>query len=183
MIPRHENRFHSGMIAEQAAIRRSVVVDSQLAILRDLDVPVTESCRILDFGCGEGHTVAGYRALGYNAFGCDVIPVLGEHLCTMRGGLIPFPDNMFDVVVSEQVFEHVMDYDKAVSEIHRVLKPGGVAIHDFPSRWRPIEPHVWVPLACFIRSRPWLGFWALCGIRNSFQRGSSWRDVAHRNRE
>lgn len=43
---------------------------------------------------------------------------------------LPFPDESFDVVVSDQVLEHVEgNPEKAVQECHRLLRPGGVAIH------------------------------------------------------
>lgn len=41
---------------------------------------------------------------------------------------IPFPENTFDVVLCNHVLEHVRDDIKAMSEIHRVLKPGGFSI-------------------------------------------------------
>lgn len=41
-----------------------------------------------------------------------------------------FPDNTFEAVVSDQVFEHIeCSPAEAVQEVHRVLKPGGLAIH------------------------------------------------------
>ncbi|HEY9116965.1 MAG TPA: methyltransferase domain-containing protein [Roseivirga sp.] len=45
---------------------------------------------------------------------------------------IPFEDNTFDVVFCNHVMEHVDDDIKAMSEIHRVLKPGGWAIIQSP---------------------------------------------------
>ena len=45
---------------------------------------------------------------------------------------IPFPDNTFDVAFCNHVMEHVDDYVKATSELHRVLKPGGWAIIQSP---------------------------------------------------
>ena len=45
---------------------------------------------------------------------------------------LTFNDNTFDVVVSEDVLEHVRDYKKALREIHRVLKNGGVHIFTIP---------------------------------------------------
>lgn len=45
---------------------------------------------------------------------------------------IPFPENHFDVVLCNHVLEHVQDDIKAMSEIHRVLKPGGYAIMQVP---------------------------------------------------
>jgi SAM-dependent methyltransferase len=41
---------------------------------------------------------------------------------------LPYPDGTYDFVVCSHVLEHVDDPVKAVSELHRVLKPGGVAI-------------------------------------------------------
>jgi len=45
---------------------------------------------------------------------------------------IPFEENTFDVVLCNHVLEHVQDDIKAVSEIYRVLKPGGFAILQVP---------------------------------------------------
>jgi SAM-dependent methyltransferase len=45
---------------------------------------------------------------------------------------IPFEANTFDIVFCNHVLEHVPDYHKAMSEIFRVLKPGGTAILQTP---------------------------------------------------
>jgi SAM-dependent methyltransferase len=45
---------------------------------------------------------------------------------------IPFEDNHFDVVLCNHVLEHVRDDIQALSEIRRVLKPGGFAILQVP---------------------------------------------------
>ncbi len=45
---------------------------------------------------------------------------------------IPFAENTFDVAICNHVMEHVDDYVKATSELHRVLKPGGWAIIQSP---------------------------------------------------
>lgn len=46
---------------------------------------------------------------------------------------LPFPDNSFDMVFSSHVLEHVPDVNKAVSEINRVLRPGGINICIVPT--------------------------------------------------
>ncbi|PWJ59009.1 methyltransferase family protein [Dyadobacter jejuensis] len=45
---------------------------------------------------------------------------------------IPFPDNSFDVAFCNHVMEHVEDYHRAMSELYRVLKPGGFALIQSP---------------------------------------------------
>lgn len=51
---------------------------------------------------------------------------------------IPFPENTFDAVLCNHVLEHVRDDIRAMSEIRRVLKPGGFSILQVPF-FRPVE--------------------------------------------
>ena len=46
---------------------------------------------------------------------------------------LTFPDNTFDLLLSMEVIEHVGDPERMVSEVRRVLKPGGLALITFPS--------------------------------------------------
>jgi ubiquinone/menaquinone biosynthesis C-methylase UbiE len=55
----------------------------------------------------------------------------------MSAAQIEFPDNTFDVVYAANVLHHA-DTDKAIAEIHRVLKPGGVAATWDPLRYNPL---------------------------------------------
>lgn len=51
-------------------------------------------------------------------------------------GVLPFPDARFDLAVSAAAFEHFLDVPSVVAELHRVLRPGGLAwvsIHLFTS--------------------------------------------------
>lgn len=52
---------------------------------------------------------------------------------------LTFADNSFDLLVTSDVFEHVMEPDKAFREITRVLKPGGMHIFTIP--WIPNHKH------------------------------------------
>ncbi len=92
-----------------------------------------------------------------------------------------FEDEYFDFISSNQVFEHVQNYELVCSEMERVLKDGGCCLHVFPSKLKLIEPHIMVPLAGVIQKRWWLAIWAFLGIKNEFQKGASWLEVLCRN--
>jgi SAM-dependent methyltransferase len=164
----------------------------QLAILTDSGYPVQNGACILDFGCGEGRAVRSFRAGGFDAFGCDVsLRDTKEAKPLVETGLIreiqgepyrlPYEDNTFDVVFSDQVFEHVQNYPEAIAELHRVMKPDGVSLHIFPSHWRIIEPHVFVPFGTWCHNMTWLKLWAMIGIRNAFQLDMDAKQVAETN--
>src|SRR6185436_13958322 len=55
------------------------------------------------------------------------------------------------------------------------------SLHIFPSKLKPVEGHVFVPLGGLIQSRGWLRVWATLGIRNSFQQGKDAREVVELN--
>ena len=48
---------------------------------------------------------------------------------------LPFEDNTFDCVVTSEVLEHIQDDVRVISELHRVLKPGGSLGVTVPSWW------------------------------------------------
>lgn len=166
------------------------VFESKLAlnILKDMGITLPSSAKILDFGCGAGPGVYAYLEQGHkNIYGYDIKNYLklkapadikhfffSEDDCSAHKGT-------FDFVFSNQVFEHVMDYPKSIRQIHEFLKPGGVSVHFFPSKWSMIEPHIYVPLAGAISSKTYLDFWARLGIRNEFQQGKSWVEVSEEN--
>jgi len=45
---------------------------------------------------------------------------------------LPFKDNEFDVILCNHVLEHIPDDTKAIQELYRVLKPGGMGIFQIP---------------------------------------------------
>lgn len=49
---------------------------------------------------------------------------------------LPFEDNSFDVIFCNHVLEHVADDKKALSELYRVMKPGGWGIFQVPIRYQ-----------------------------------------------
>ena len=155
------------------------------AVAAELGHPVQAGASVLDFGCGAGGLVRAWDAAGFEAVGCDVVlEEPGERLHLIEQPYrLPFPDASFDFAVSNQVLEHVQDHDVAFRELRRVLKPGAASLHLFPARWTPLEVHLHVPLGGIVQERWWLALWARLGIRNAFQQGLSWREVAALNHE
>ena len=119
----------------------------------------TSPC-LLDYGCGAGEIVEKAIAAGFDAYGVEEFyeggsyredakktGILGTRIFELKNGIIPFPAEKFDVVISNQVFEHIDDFSLPLSEISRVLKPSGIFINIFPSAevWR--EGHIGIPFA------------------------------------
>lgn len=65
-------------------------------------------------------TEAKFRLMGERAEQCHAINGDSENL--------PFADASFDIVYSNGVLHHTLDTEKAIAEVHRVLKPGGRAV-------------------------------------------------------
>ncbi len=91
--------------------------------------------RVLDIGCGAGDFTALLSEAGAEAIGVDVArsalrragsrhPGLDFRLAPIDGPL-PFADNAFDLVWAGEVIEHVADTAQWLSEVRRVLVPGG----------------------------------------------------------
>lgn len=57
------------------------------------------------------------------------------------GENLPFPANSFDMLLSNEVLEHVQDDRKSVEEMVRTLKPGGRMVIFCPNRGYPFETH------------------------------------------
>jgi SAM-dependent methyltransferase len=85
---------------------------------------------------------------GANAFGIDISPPTVKRARAAFDGTplhgavadvrdLPFDDDSFDAVYSMGTIEHFLDYERAVAEMARVLRPGGRAIVGVPNRHDP----------------------------------------------
>lgn len=107
-----------------------------------------EGRRILDVGCGIGTYVARLRELSPHVYGLDV-----DRQRVLRGSrrvpnllvavseALPFLDNLLDVVIFNEVLEHVRDERATLREALRVVKPGGKVVIYAPNRLFPFETH------------------------------------------
>lgn len=104
--------------------------------------------RILENGCGVGMYVEHLAASGGNVIGLEYdfersveARVKSPHILSAAGEYLPFPDQVFDFILSHEVLEHVQDDRLAIAEIVRTLRPGGRAAIFTPNRGYPFETH------------------------------------------
>ncbi len=96
--------------------------------------------RLLEVGCGMGTDLLQFARGGAKVTGVDLTPrsiEISRHHLKLYGQNgefaisdaenLPFADESFDVVYSNGVLHHTPDTAAAVREVHRVLKPGGLA--------------------------------------------------------
>ncbi len=85
----------------------------------------------IKFG-GKGLNVgAGGSNYGPDIINLDIVFNKNIDICADATDL-PFKDSTFSVVISQETLEHVVNYKKAVNEIHRVLRGGGVFYCQLP---------------------------------------------------
>jgi ubiquinone/menaquinone biosynthesis C-methylase UbiE len=122
----------------------------------------------LDVGCGDGRLTLELRAR--RIVGADVSPVALERARTRvaqrdielveltPGAVLPFEDNSFDLVLLAETIEHVVDVQSLLSEVRRVLRPGGelalttpahgrltglaLLLRGFERAFDPLSPHL-----------------------------------------
>jgi SAM-dependent methyltransferase len=86
--------------------------------------------RILNFGCGRNADLSVFRSEGKEVWGVDfeAHPDLGEHHYfrpLSADGRAPFPADFFDLIAARWVLEHVASPGRFLSEVRRLLRPGG----------------------------------------------------------
>ena len=113
--------------------------------------------KFLDLGCGEGrHCFGAYMSEEIDVFGFDMslsdvgkakenFDQFNENTSTKSCNFgvadakkLPFKDNTFDFIICSEVLEHIIDYQSALSEINRILKPEGklaVSVPKFFPEW------------------------------------------------
>lgn len=98
---------------------------SKQSISYMFDQLLNNDTNLLDVGCGGGYFLELANKRGFVTTGCDIIPGKSfSHSDYFSGSVenLPFDDNSFDIVTCSHTLEHVVDFDKAVSELKRVAK-------------------------------------------------------------
>ena len=114
----------------------------KMPYLRDIvRSPSWRGKRVLEIGCGPGMDLIQLAGAGARVTGMDSTPpavrLARRHLQIRQlpGSVLegnaertPFADGTFDAVYSHGVLHHTVDTQRAIDEVHRVLKPGGEAV-------------------------------------------------------
>lgn len=112
-----------------------------------------KSASILEIGAGSGWQARCLMESGYHIEAIDIAASqYVEHqafpITVYDGRSIPFSDDTFDVVFSSNALEHIAHLSEFESEIKRVLKPTGIAVHIVPTTawrfWTLITHHFYV---------------------------------------
>jgi SAM-dependent methyltransferase len=108
--------------------------------IQELSVKMTG--KLLDYGCGSKPYKHMFTVTDY--IGVDMINPAYEKQSDkidyfIKDGEIPFADNYFDSVLCTEVLEHVFNIDEVLTEINRVLKPGGKFLITIPFIWEEHE--------------------------------------------
>lgn len=124
-------------------------------IYRDLRVELGKfSGRLLDIGCGNSpfrHLLdpANTQYQGIDVEQASSFGYRNPDTVYYDGKVIPFADGSFDAVLCTEVMEHVPEAGPFVSEMHRVLKSGGMAIVTIPwsarFHYQPYDYHRYTP--------------------------------------
>ena len=164
---RRENWNGIQLETTQRQIVEELIAGDAEVPLRHIEsyIAISSDSRILDLGSGVGSFVVACRRRGLRAFGLEPDRIgqgaritslqiasrrLAEPVCVSGvGERLPFPDACFDLVVMNQVIEHVAEQGMVAREAARVVRKGGVIYVACPNYLRFYEPHYkifWTPL-------------------------------------
>ncbi|MEO5656957.1 MAG: class I SAM-dependent methyltransferase [Nitrospiria bacterium] len=129
---------------------------------------------VLDFGCNTGYGTAIVSRSAKKIVGVDVSAKaissaheqhghLGIDFQLIDGTRLPFSDHTFDIVISFQVIEHIVDYEQYIRELKRVLSPQGIVLLTTPNALLRLDPGMKPWNRFHVREFEASGFQALLG--------------------
>jgi len=139
--------------------------------------------RILEIGVGQGTDLMQFAKAGAMCFGVDITD---NHLVLTKLNFelrdkdvdlrkadatqLPFPNGHFDCVYSFGVLHHIPEIDKVISEVRRVLKPGGRLMIALYYKWSAF--HIFCKLLANGLCNGWLCSKGYAGLLSTIESGA-----------
>lgn len=153
--------------AQDRARQPHVIADRTSRVLKArkitsiIGLPRFQHCRrVLEIGCGSGLIASTLAAAGSPGLSVDAVDVVdsrveknGYRFNLVDGTALPFGNDIFDLVITNHVIEHVGDEPAQLAhleEVKRVMTGGGIAYFAVPNKWRIVEPHYRLPLLSWL---------------------------------
>ncbi|MBB2742626.1 UNVERIFIED_ORG: ubiquinone/menaquinone biosynthesis C-methylase UbiE [Microbispora rosea subsp. rosea] len=159
------SEFQAAMLDEDKRRRKAAKIIAVLAhfLGRDAAKPgeALSGLTVGDVGCSAGFIADELAAAGArHTLGLDIdVPGLRkasdrfgervEFVCA-DGSRLPFPDGSIDVLVFNHIYEHVVDPDAVIADMHRVLSDDGVLYLGLGNRLGVMEPHYKLPFLSYL---------------------------------
>ena len=139
----YDDRYRDGYMQGFEELYEACRLKTIDEVLRRVKDRGLEPRRILDYGCGEGRYISVLKKLFPRAdvFGSDISDIAleiargqnpGAKVQSMVDEGVDLPDGYFDLVISVEVLEHVLDATFAAREMARVLRSGGTLLVTTP---------------------------------------------------
>ena len=135
-----DEQFYEALYGRNSSLLKRIRFSPYRLVLRTMIGRAGQ--RMLDVGCGSGHFLAmakrvlNVETYGVELFGFDAAFAEKNNLKIFQGTLqqAAFPDQFFDVITLNHVFEHIADPRSALRELRRILKDGGTLILAVPQK-------------------------------------------------
>ncbi len=116
-----------------------------------------QSLKILDWGCGKGELIEYLNNNNFDCFGVEINKLKLQSNIQKKNdndkkiflinsdNKTNFDSNYFDIILTNQVIEHIDNKDSFLLEINRILKKGGISYNILPAKYRINEVHLKMP--------------------------------------
>lgn len=145
MAPKNERLFPKRYAHNYYILSRlKSIVDEVIEKYIDIDSNARDK-RLIDYGCGDVPYLPLFADKVAKYVTCDIDINPSAEVKITPEGIVPLPDESFDIVLSVQVLEHVDDVNMYLAEANRLLKKDGLLLLSTHGQWiwHPFPKDLW----------------------------------------